>query len=212
MPSSGSTTSRIASSRSARNSSSCAVVSLICYLLEVCASARIGFGQSIFESHPSQQGAFHPGGVFGHPGERDPVAQHVLVALNGAARGHHLGERGDGLERLADALTDHLLGEHRGRRLADGAALPVIGHVGNGFAVLGQRDPQRDLVTADRVDVEYLGAEGLAQPAVLRVLVVVQDHVLIHLLETQCHSLPKKSRARRTPVTNRSTSSAVLYT
>ena len=68
-----------------------------------------------------------------------------------------------------------------------------------------------EVEAAPGVTVEHLGAERLPQPAVLRVLVVVQDHVLIHLLETQCQPLPKKSRARRTPATKRSTSSAVLY-
>jgi hypothetical protein len=29
----------------------------------------------------------------------------------------------------------------------------------------------------------YLGAERLPQPAVMRVLVVIEDHFLIHLLE-----------------------------
>ena len=62
------------------------------------------------------------------------------------------------------------------------------------------------------VDVVHLRAERLTQPTVLRMLVVVEDHVLIHLLEAQRHSLPKKFRARRTPATKRSTSSAVLYT
>src|SRR5579875_622103 len=224
MPSSGSTTSCIASSMSASSSLSGAAVSLIRYLL--CAGPR----QCVFESHPAEQRAFHPGRILRDAGERDAVAQHLLVTLHGASRGHHLGERGDGLDRLADALADHLLGEDRGGGLADRAALPVVGHVGDVLAVVGQRHPQRHLVAADRVDVVHLGGERLSQPPVLRMLVVVEDHILIHLLETHGQAPPthggaplrpasprlrsptKKSSARRTPATNRSTSSGVLYT
>src|ERR1700755_2328727 len=109
MPSSGSTTSRIASSTSASNSSSGAVISLIPDLLQGFA----GLGQCILKRHPTEQGAFHPGGVLGHSGECYSVTQDILITLDSSARGHHFSKRRDGLQRFADALTDHLLGEHR---------------------------------------------------------------------------------------------------
>ena len=56
----------------------------------------------------------------------------------------------------------------------------------------------------------HLGAEGLTQPAMVRVLVVIEDHFLVDLFEP--HQSPKNSSARRTPATRRSTSSTVLYT
>src|SRR5581483_7469103 len=117
MPSSGSTTSCMASSTSASSSLSDAAVSLILDLL------RAGLGQRIFKRHPAQQRTFDPGGIFGDARERDTVAEYILVAGDGAPRSHHLGERGDGLDRFAHGLPNHLLGEHRGGRLADRAAL-----------------------------------------------------------------------------------------
>src|SRR5690606_6337734 len=73
------------------------------------------------------------------------------------------------------------------------------------------RDPQPHLVTAGRVHVEDLGGKWLPEATMVRVLVMVQDHFLVHLLHPHQRS-PKKSTARRTPATNRSTSSRVLYT
>ena len=43
----------------------------------------------------------------------------------------------------------------------------------------GEVHPQGDLVAAGRVDVVHLGLERLAQPRVVRVLVVVQDDLLV---------------------------------
>src|SRR3954464_683059 len=126
IPSSGSTTSRIASSRSASSSSLGTAVSLIWCLLT-------GLRKRVLESHPSQQRAFHPRRVLRDTGECDAVSDYILVALDRAARGHHLGERRDGLERVSDALADHLVGQHRSRRLADRTALSVIGNVGDPF-------------------------------------------------------------------------------
>src|ERR1700755_1114165 len=85
MPSSGSTTSRIASSRSAMNSSLGTAVSLIRRLLT-------GLRQRVFESHPTQQRALDARRVLGHPGEGNAVAEHILVAHNASAGRNHLVE------------------------------------------------------------------------------------------------------------------------
>src|ERR1700709_2501983 len=119
MPSSGSTTSRIASSRSARNSSLGTAVSLICRLLT-------GLRHCIFEGHPAQQRTFDPRRILGHPGEGDTVAEHIFVALDVAAGRNHLVERRNGLQRIADTLTDHQVREYRRGGLADRAALSVV--------------------------------------------------------------------------------------
>ncbi|SLF19755.1 Uncharacterised protein [Mycobacteroides abscessus subsp. massiliense] len=55
----------------------------------------------------------------------------------------------------------------------------------------------------------YLGRERLTQPPMMRMLVVIQDDFLVHLLQTHYE---KNSCARRTPAISRSTSSRVLYT
>src|ERR1700755_646644 len=168
MPSSGSTTSRIASSRSARNSSLGTAVSLIWRLLT-------SLGNSVFEGHPAQQRTLDASRILGHPGESDAVTEHVLVTLDVAAGRNHFVERRDGLQRVADSLADQQIGEHGGGGLADRAALPVVGDVGDRLTVLAQRHPQCHLVAAGRVDVVHFGAERLPQPAAVRMLVVVQD-------------------------------------
>src|ERR1700759_1489042 len=108
MPSSGSTTSRIASSRSNIISSSGVAVSLTIDLLD-------GMGclsQRILEGHPAQQRALYARRILGDAGESDPVADNVLVPFDCSPRRDHRGERVDGLQRIRDALTDHLLREH----------------------------------------------------------------------------------------------------
>jgi hypothetical protein len=83
--------------------------------------------------------------------------------------------------------------------------------VGDLSAVRGERHPQGDLIAAGRVHVMHLRVEGLPKSAVMRVLVVVQDHVLVHLLESHVPGPRSKNAiARRTPAISRSTSSAVL--
>ena len=71
------------------------------------------------------------------------------------------------------------------------------------------RHAQRDLITACGVDVVHLGVEVREQPTVLRVLVVVEDDLLVHRLEL--HQLPRKNRlACSTPATRASMSSVPL--
>src|SRR3954463_13293540 len=122
MPSSGSTTSRIASSRSARNSSLGTAVSLIWRLLT-------GLRHCVFEGHPTQQRTLDPRRILGHPGEGDTVAEHIFVAHHIAAGRNHLAECRHGLQRITDVFADHQLGEYRSRGLADRAALAVVGDV-----------------------------------------------------------------------------------
>src|SRR4051794_10628372 len=207
MPSSGSTTSRIASSRSARNSSLGTAVSLIWRLLT-------GLRHCVLEGHPTQQRTLDPRRILGHPGEGDTVAEHIFVARHIAAGRNHLVECRYRLQRITDVLADHQVGEYRRRSLADRAALTVIGHIGDVFPVVGECNPQRHFVAARRIDMADFGAERLAQPAMMRMLVMVQDHLLVHLLHShgETQSLPKNRMARCTPATSRSTSSSVLYT
>src|ERR1700741_5253482 len=100
MPSSGSTTSRIASSTSASSSLSDAVISLILNLLDIFNRLR----QRVFKRHPAEQRAFDPGRILCDAGERDAVTQNVLVTGNSSPRRHHLGERGNGFQRLPNGL------------------------------------------------------------------------------------------------------------
>ena len=143
-----------------------------------------------------------------------PLVEDLLVALVLAAGGDHRLEGVDDLQRLLDPSAHQEVGHHRGRRLADRAPLCVVGHILHGGQILGQAQPQRQRVTARRVDVVHLGAEGLPQPAVVRVAVVVEDDLLVHLLEFHFRPPPstsKNSWARRRDRANVSTSSSVLY-
>src|SRR5690242_20180736 len=173
---------------------------------------RAGHRQRILESHPPQQRTLDPRRVLRDTGERDAVPDHILVARDRAARRDHLGERGDRLHGVSDAAPDDLVGEHRSRRLADRTALTVVGDVGHLLSVVGQRDPQRHLVAAGGIHLKRLALIRLAQPSMVGMLVVIEDHFLIQLVQSHGHSLPKNSAAWRTPATRRSTSSSVLYT
>ena len=70
-----------------------------------------------------------------------------------------------------------------------------------------QVHPQVDLVAAGRVDVAHLDLERLAQAAPARLLVVVQDHLLVELLQLHQANTP---RTLLQPATSASISSVVL--
>src|SRR5690606_35839239 len=69
----------------------------------------------------------------------------------------------------------------RRRGLTDRAALGVVGDVADDVAV--QVNAQRDLVAARRVDVVHLGVAAVAQPGAVRVLVVVEDDLLVESID-----------------------------
>ena len=79
--------------------------------------------------------------------------------------------------------------------------LPFLSH---DICTVLDLDAEGDLVAARRVHVVHLGLVGLAQPLVLRVLVMVQDDLLVHRVELH-EATPKNSCARRTPATRAST-------
>jgi hypothetical protein len=159
----------------------------------------------VLEGHPGQQGALDPGRVLGHPGERDPVLQDLLVRLDLAARADHLGEGVHCGHRLVDRLAGHQLVQHAGRSLADRAAHALVRHVDD--LAVGDVHPQVDLVAAGRVDVADLRFVGLAQTPSPRLLVMVQDDVLVELF--QVHQ-PNTFRTLAKAATRASISSVVL--
>src|SRR5206468_7947462 len=110
--------------------------------------------------------------------------------------------------RLADRLADDEVAHHRCRGLADRAALALPAELGD--RAVGQPHAQGHLVAAGRVDVVHLGVERLGQPAVVRVLVVIEDDLLVHALHRGGHA--NTSRTLLTPRTSASTSSVVVYT
>src|SRR3954467_6925421 len=110
------------------------------------------------------------------------------------------------LEQLVDRHALHLVGDHRGRRLRDRAALTAEGDVGDATLVV---DLQLDLqlVAAQRVDVLELHVGIVEVPEVLRVLVVLQDLLAIQRVHQE-----KILRTSARPTMRRSTSARVLCT
>ena len=56
-------------------------------------------------------------------------------------------------------------------------------------AIAGEVHAQGHLVTAGRVHVVHLGLVGLAEPCVVRVLVVVQDDLLVQGVQLSTHRI-----------------------
>src|SRR4029453_10169153 len=113
MPSSGSTTSRSASSTSATFAG--------VWVVSVMSSALLcdGFGkhdvdasadQCVGEGGPAQQGALDASGVPGDPGKGHTVADHRLVTRVLALGGQHRAHGVVCLERLAHGVSGYLLG------------------------------------------------------------------------------------------------------
>src|SRR5581483_1844009 len=99
------------------------------------------------------------------------------------------------------------IGQHRRRRLRDRAAAALEAHVVDRLTVGGEAHGDRDLVAAERVLAFRVRVRLLERPVVPRVLVVVEDHLAVHVLEVAQAWI---SITRRTPAARRSTSSAVL--
>ena len=60
---------------------------------------------------------------------------------------------------------------------------PMASYDTSSTHAVGEVHAQRDLVAAGRVDVVHLGLERVAQSRVVRVLVVVQDDLLVERVE-----------------------------
>jgi len=115
------------------------------------------------------------------------------------------------LEQLVDLGTTLSLdrrSHERRRRLGDRATGPLEADVADSIAA--QLEPDRELVTAERVSP--LGvAIGIVHPMkVARRPIVLQDHILIERAEL--HHPPNTCFTRWIPRTKASTSSRVLYT
>ena len=106
-----------------------------------------------------------------------PCPRDEIISLNAATR----------LQRVADGLADHQVGEHRRRRLADRAALRRRRRRRRPCSP-SSASATRSVTSSPQVGLTWydLGAERLPQPAVVRVLVVIQDHFLVHLLQLHC--------------------------
>src|SRR6478609_8871186 len=136
MPSSGSTTSFIASvtsstltvevptppvaaGTSGRSPWSMGAGSVIGVLL--------GSDEGVLEGHPGQECALDARGELGGAGEGDGVLEDVLVGLHLSLAAHHLEEGLADRLGLGDGLADQELGHHGRRGGRDGAALVVVG-------------------------------------------------------------------------------------
>ena len=120
-------------------------------------------------------------GNFATPANAIAVLQDLFVRLDGALALHQGQELAVHLHRVVDGLADHQVGHHRRGGLRDGAAHGVVRHVLDD--PVAEVDPQGHLVATRGVDVVHLRLEGLTQPLVVGVLVVVQDDLLVQRVE-----------------------------
>ena len=170
-----------------------------------------GLRRGVLPGHPGQQGALHARGELGDAGERDAVLEGLLVGLDGALALHQGEELLVDAHRLVDRLADHQVGQHGRRGLRDRAAERVVRHVLH--HTVGQVDAQRHLVATGRVHVVHLGLVGVAQALVVGVLVVVQDDLLVQRVELGRHLSQlnlKYERVYSRPSTNASISAGVV--
>src|SRR5579859_7664959 len=137
--------------------------------------------QRHLERDPRQRRALHPDGELPDAGQGDQVAEVVRRGLRTGGRMHHRLERGDKTIRFRHRLALELLGHHRGRRLADRAALALEPDVLDHAVPHAQR--HADLVAAQRVGplAHRVGRVGPA--AVARMAVVVENDVAIQLIQ-----------------------------
>ena len=171
MPSSGSTTSRSASSTSATLAG--VVVSVV--LVE---SGSGGLVQGVGEGGPAQERALHPGGVLGDAGEGHAVAEEssspgswpLLVSIARIASND---------SRASGTVAGHLLGEDR--RAATLIEQPSASYDRSRTTVAVRVDAEGHLVAAGRVDVVHLGVERLAQARTVGPLGVLEDELLVEV-------------------------------
>jgi hypothetical protein len=102
----------------------------------------------------------------------------------------------------------HQLGEHRGRRLRDRAAAAGELDLVDRVTVFAEGDVDRDLVAAERVLPLGGGVGVLDQAVPARILVVIEDHLAVHLVElAHC---ARRLWALCRPSTSRSISSGIV--
>ena len=108
---------------------------------------------------PTKEGAFHPGGVFGHTGKGDTIPDKVFIALVLPTAGNHGFKSGELFQRFFDGAADDLLRHHRGGSLADGTPFRLVGYIGDGVAILGQSDAERELVRQLSYSAKLINAQ-----------------------------------------------------
>ena len=141
-------------------------------------------------------------GYFATPANATPSSSTASSGSTWPRDADHLGERVHRGQRLVDRLADHQLVQHAGRGLADRAAHALVRDVGD--LAVDEVHPQVDLVATGRVDVADLRLVRLPQAAPARLLVVVQDDLLVELrraasAEHLPHLVQRRAPARRSP-------------
>src|SRR5690625_3015582 len=136
-----------------------------------------GLRSCVLECHPGQQCTFYSRGELCHTRKRDTVLEPLLVRFDVAAAVHHGLELIENHHRVVDRLPDEQVVQHRRRGLADRTALRVVRDVLDLRAF--EVDTHRDLVSAGGIDVVYLGLVWLPQAFAVRVLVMVEDDLLV---------------------------------
>src|SRR5690625_5020270 len=121
IPSSGSITSRRASSTSAAVGTalrSLVVSVIVVHPVLLLGGWRLGHcvGERVPQGHPAEQGALDPGRILRHTGEGGRISQHLILARcqRAAPAVHQLSEGLGQLVGPGDVRSAHQVGEHRG--------------------------------------------------------------------------------------------------
>ena len=100
----------------------------------------------------------------------------------------------EGALRVRDSIECGVLeqlGHHACARLRDGATLTFISNVH--VIVFVEANPYGDFIAASRVDLKTLPRRVVKQARATRVLVVVEDNLLIQGFDVVAHATPKNS-------------------
>ena len=116
-----------------------------------------------------------------------PREQATLLAVRGQAgaiEGQHVAGRE--LFSFVDRFTLHFFEEHRGRRLANDAALPVEVGIAD-FAVDAEFELDANHIAAERVIILVCVRGGRQLTTVERVLVMIEDVLLVQFFFVDGH-------------------------
>src|SRR6056297_270728 len=185
MPNSGSTTSFIAS----MTSSSFATVDSMPHLpfrliyLDTC------FESSILQSHPRQERALDTRWILGNANEGNPVPQYLFIGLRAALGMHELNEGPLGSCHIRESCALDQFGHHTGAGLGDRATLTFVTHVDVTGVI--HVHPDGHLIAACGVDLVTLAGRSGQWARTPRMLVVVENDLLVEGFDVAAHATPK---------------------
>ena len=143
-------------------------------------------GDSVLEGGPAQQGALDAYRELPHALQGHDVPEALLLLLRQLFTLHDALERPHETFRLVEREPVEMPREHRGRRLADRAALALETNVADATRVV-EAKRQDDLIAAERIEPLGLQIRVGEEPLVAGPPVVIQDDILVEVIEAFGH-------------------------